>query len=170
MLDLPHNSIKAIGEKGGRELDGGYKAGASLTVVATRTRAGQRWRCGHRRLGRLAVEDSDAKARGRNTEPWGRTPWFYRGDGCEKGHRPPRSPSLPRHATASRRGTRARDPYPFPPKSRRMVSLPKQIRLFSHRGDTGQKVSSPARRGPESPRVSPTVSMAISTRNRPAGN
>ena len=96
MLDLPHNSIKAIGEKGGRELDGGYKAGASLTAAATRMQASRWWRCRRRRLGRLAADVSDAKARERNTEPWGRTPWFYRGNGRKKGTRPPQSPGLPR--------------------------------------------------------------------------
>ena len=29
-------------------------------------------------------------------ETWGRIPWFYRGDGCEKSNRPPRSLGLPR--------------------------------------------------------------------------
>ena len=76
----------------------------------------------------MEVEVADAKARRRSSEPWGRTPWFYRGDGCEKGNRLPQSPSLPRHTAASRRGIHARDPYPFPPKSRRTVRLPQTDR------------------------------------------
>ena len=39
----------------------------------------------------------------------------------------------------SRHGTRARDPYPLPPKSCWTVRLPEATRLFSHRGDVGQK-------------------------------
>ena len=66
-----------------------------MTVAATRMQAGRRWRCGRRRLGRLAADVSDAKARGRNTEPWGRTLRFYRGNRHEKGNRPPRSLGLP---------------------------------------------------------------------------
>ena len=36
MLDLPHNSIKAIGEKGRRKLDGGYNTDASRSMMAVR--------------------------------------------------------------------------------------------------------------------------------------
>jgi len=96
----------------------------------------------------LVAEVVDVKARRQSTEPWGRTPRFYRGDGCEKSNRPPRSPSLPRYTTTSRRGICARDPYPFPPKSRRTFRLPEQTRtLFPQRG-YGSKSSSSARLGP----------------------
>ena len=81
---------------------------------------------------------------------------------------PSASTSEPTTCTAaSPRGIRARDPYPFPPKLRQMVRLPGRIGLFSHRGDMGQKISSPARMGPENPRAGPTVSMAIPTRDGP---
>ena len=36
MLDLPHNSIKAIGEKGRHELDSGCNTNASRSTVAMR--------------------------------------------------------------------------------------------------------------------------------------
>ena len=64
MLDLPHNSIKAIGEKGGHELDDGYRAGASLMAAAARIQAGGRWQCGRRRLERLAADVSRRKGKG----------------------------------------------------------------------------------------------------------
>ena len=82
-------------------------------------------------------------------EPWGRTPRFYRGDGCEKGNHPPRSLSLPRHTAASHRGIRARDPYPFSPKSRRMVRLPQADKdSLPIEGKWVKKAFSPARLGP----------------------
>ena len=95
----------------------------------------------------MAAEVVDAKARRQGMEPWGQTPWFYRGDGCEKSNRPPRSPSLPRYTAVSRHGICAHDPYPFPPKSRRTFRLPKQTgTLFPHRG-YGSKSISPAHLG-----------------------
>ena len=36
MLDLPHNSIKAIGEKGRRKLDDGYNTDAIQSMVVMR--------------------------------------------------------------------------------------------------------------------------------------
>ena len=73
----------------------------------------------------------NAKEGERNTGSWGRTPWFYRGRRMREGQ-PSASISGPAtHATASRRGTRARSPYPLTPKNLGgRFAFPKQIRTL----------------------------------------
>ena len=74
-------------------------------------------------------------------KPWGRTFWFYRGDGCEEGNYPSGSPRLPQFATMSPRGICTPNPYPFPPKSRRTFRLPGQTRTLYQYKDICQKAS-----------------------------
>ena len=115
----------------------------------------------------MVAEVVDVKARRQSTEPWGRTPRFYRGDGCKKSNRPPRSLSLPRYTAASHRGIYAHDPYPFPPKSRRTFRLPQADQdSFPTEGIRVKKLfSSPPR--PKSSRAGPIVSTAVPTREGP---
>ena len=72
-------------------------------------------------------------------EPWGRTPWFYRGDGCEKCNRLPRSPSPPQYTTTSYRGYAPAIPILSHQNRVGRFAFPSRPGLFSHRGDTGQK-------------------------------
>ena len=159
-MDLHHGSIKMIG----RGVD------ASLTVAVMRMRARRRLRCECGRLRRLVAEVVDVKARRQSTEPWGRTPRFYRGDGCEKSNRPPRSPSLPRYTTTSRRGICARDPYPFPPKLRQTFRLPEQTRTLFPRRGYGSKSFFSGPHEPRGPRAGPTISTAVPTRDGPTSD
>ena len=87
MLDLPHNSIKAIGEEGRRELDGGCNTNASRSTVAMWAQEAGTigGRC-------FRTQRQGSEIRNLGGEPRG----FIGGDGREKGNRPPRSPSLPR--------------------------------------------------------------------------
>ena len=57
-------------------------------------------------------------------KPWGKTFWFYRGDGCEETNRPPRSLRLPRSVTTSHHEIGTRNPYPFLRKTHRTFRLP----------------------------------------------
>ena len=115
MLDLPHNSIKAMGGR----------AGASLTTAATRAQAGRWWLHGHRKLGRLAADVSGLKGREAKYGTLGANPAvFIGGDGREKGNRPPRSPGLPRAPPRHVVGHAPTVPILSPQKSRRTVRLP----------------------------------------------
>ena len=131
-----------------------------MTAAATRTQAGRRWWCERRRLGRLVADGSDAKAKGRNMEPWGRTPWFYRGRRTREGQ-PSTSISGPATcATASCRGTRARSPYPLTPKiSTDGSPSPGEPGLSTHLGNASHKglfLFSLAHLGPRSSLAGPT--------------
>ena len=126
-----------------------------------------RW-CGRRRLGRLVVEVSDAKMRRRGTGPRGRTPWFYRGDGCEKGNRPPRSPGLPRAPSRHAMGHAPAVPIFSHHKPRRTARLPQaNPDSLPTRGSTGHKdlfslfgpPKGPEARRPTQPRTGPRTTQ-----------
>jgi len=120
MPDLPHNSIEAIGRKGG----------SSSTAAAGEQEA----------EGELAMEIPDAKMRRRGIGPRGRTPWFYRGDGCEKGNRPPRSPGLPHAPSRHAAGHAPAVPIFSHHKPRRTARLPQaNPDSLPTRGSTGHK-------------------------------
>ena len=87
MLDLPHNSIKIMGEEGRRELDGGYNTNASRSTVAMRAQE-----AGTIGGGCFRTQRQGSKIQNLGGEPRG----FIGGDVREKGNRPPRSPGLPR--------------------------------------------------------------------------
>ena len=87
MLDLPHNSIEAVGGKGRRELNGGWNTNAGRSTVAMRARE-----AGKIGGGCFRMQRKGSKTRDPGGEPRG----FIGGDGREKGNRPPRSLGLPR--------------------------------------------------------------------------
>ena len=120
MPDLPHNSIEAIGRKGG----------SSSTVAAGEQEA----------EGELAMEIPDTKMRRRGTGPRGRTPWFYRGDGCEKGNRSPQSLGQPRAPSRHAAGHAPAVPIFSHHKPRRTARLPQaNPDSLPTRGSTGHK-------------------------------
>ena len=80
MLDLPHNSIKAIGEEGRRELDGGCNTNASRSTVAMRAQE-----AGMIGGGCFRTQRQGSEIRNLGGEPRG----FIGGDRCEKGNRLP---------------------------------------------------------------------------------
>ena len=86
MLDLPHNSIEAVGGKGRRELSGGWNTNAGRSTVVIRAREARKIGGGCFRTQRKGSEIRD---------PGGEPRGFIGGDGREKGNRPPRSPGLP---------------------------------------------------------------------------
>ena len=87
MLDLPHNSIKAMREEGRHELDGGCNTSASWSMVAIRAQE-----AGAIGGGCFRTQRQGSEIRNLGGEPHG----FIGGDGREKGNRPPRSLGLPR--------------------------------------------------------------------------
>jgi len=102
----------------------------------------------------------NAKAGERNTEPWGRTPWFYKGRRMREGQ-PTTSISGPAtRATASRRGTRVRSPYPLTPRNLGgRFAFPRRIRtLYPPRKHKPRRpfLFSLARLGPRSSAAGPT--------------
>ena len=115
MLDLPHNSIKAVGGKGRRELDGGCNTNASRSTVAMRA-----WEAG-------TIGGGCFRTQRQGSEIWnlgGKPRGFIGGDGREKGNRLPRSlglPCAPPHHVA---GHARAVPILSPQKSRRTVRLP----------------------------------------------
>ena len=120
MPNLPHNSIKAIGRKGGS---------SSMAAAGEQEAEGE-----------LAMEIPDAKMRRRGTGPRGRTPWFYRGDGSEKGNRPPRSPGLPRVPSRHAAGHAPAVTIFSHHKPRRTARLPQaNPDSLPTRGSTGHK-------------------------------
>ena len=94
-------------------------------------------------------------------EPWGRTSWFYRGRWTREGQ-PSASISGPAtRATTSRRGTRARSPYPLTPKKNLggRFAFPRRIQtLYPPRKHKPRRpfLFSLAHLGPRSSAASPT--------------
>jgi len=115
MLDLPHNSIKAMGEEGRRELDGGWNTNAGRSTAAMRARE-----AGTIGGGCFRTQRQGSEIRNLGGEPRG----FIGGDGRKKGNRPPRSLGLPRAPPRHVAGHVPVVPILSPQKSRRTVRLP----------------------------------------------
>ena len=112
----------------------------------------------------MAVDVSDAKARGRNTKPWGRTPWFYRSDGREKGNRPPRSLGLPRAPPRHVMGHAPAIPIRSHQNRAERFTSPGDQTLLQTEGTWARKISFS---GPSKPRetgVGPTISTDVSNK------
>ena len=100
--------------QGRRKLDGGCNTDASWSMVAVRAQEA-------RAIGGGCFR---RKGKGAKHGTLGRTSWFYRGDGREKGNRPPRSLGLPRAPPRHDTGHAPAVPILSHQKSRWTVRLP----------------------------------------------
>ena len=115
MLDLPHNSIKAMGEEGRRELDGGCNTSASRSTVVIRAQEARAIGGGCFRTQRQGSE-----IRNLGGKPCG----FIGGNRREKGNHLPRSPGLPCMPPRHVAGHAPAVPILSSQKSRRTDRLP----------------------------------------------